>query len=104
LSQDDENRKPRAHQNFKLVPWEKIAEPLNLIIDNEYVFGINNTNNMPIFELGGKCMKKNIVMLCSIVCLFICAGCSSTTSTLTLHPKPHEPTYKVAVQRMLRKN
>ena len=38
IAQDDENRKPRAHQNFKLVPWEKIAEPLNLIIDNEYVF------------------------------------------------------------------
>lgn len=38
IAQDDENRMPRAHQDFKFVPWEKIAESLNIIKDNKYVF------------------------------------------------------------------
>jgi 3-phytase len=38
IAQDDENRMPRAHQDFKFVPWENIAESLNLIKDNKYVF------------------------------------------------------------------
>lgn len=38
IAQDDKNRRPRAHQNFKFVPWENIAKPLNLIIDNQYIY------------------------------------------------------------------
>jgi 3-phytase len=38
IAQDDENRNPRAHQNFKIVPWENIAETLNLIKDNKYIY------------------------------------------------------------------
>ena len=38
IAQDDENRNPRAHQNFKIVSWEDIAESLNLIKDNKYIY------------------------------------------------------------------
>jgi 3-phytase len=37
VAQDDENRNPRAHQNFKLIPWESIAKKFNLIIENHYI-------------------------------------------------------------------
>jgi hypothetical protein len=45
-------------------------------------------------------MKRDIMMLCLMVYIFIFTGCSSTTSELTLHPKPHEPVYKVATQKV----
>jgi 3-phytase len=36
VTQDDSNQNPDGNQNFKLVPWESIAQGLGLIIDTSF--------------------------------------------------------------------